>query len=216
MEYFEDSAEASLKCQNLSLTQKSDKRGRFSKVSSNLYVALVHYPVVNKNGDVITSAVTNLDLHDIARAAKTYGVKSFYVVTPLIDQKELAEKIVSHWTNGLGASYNPKRRQALELIRVEETLERVFADIRGNCGASPKTVVTSAGNEFKNISFEKFRKILKDGKPYLLILGTAWGLSNSFIAEADYMLEPIRGNSGYNHLSVRSATAIILDRLMAE
>ena len=200
----------------MSLTQKSDKRGRFPKVSSNLYVALVHYPVVNKNGDVITSAVTNLDLHDIARAAKTYGVKSFYVVTPLIDQKELAEKIVSHWTNGLGARYNPKRRQALELISVKETLERVFADIKKNCGVLPKTVVTSAGNEFENINFGKFREILKDGKPYLLILGTAWGLSNSFIAQADYMLEPIMGNSSYNHLSVRSATAIILDRLMAE
>jgi hypothetical protein len=181
----------------------------------DLYVALVHYPVINRNGDVITSAVTNLDLHDIARAAKTYGVKSFYVVTPLIDQKELAEKIVSHWTNGLGARYNPKRRQALELIIVKETLERVTADIKKDCGVSPKTVVTSAGNKFKNISFRKFREILKDGRPYLLILGTAWGLANSFVAKADYMLEPIRGNSDYNHLSVRSATAIILDRLMA-
>jgi len=199
----------------LSLTQKSDKRGRFSKISTNLYVALVHYPVVNRNGDVITSAVTNLDLHDIARAAKTYGVKSFYVVTPINDQKELAEKIVSHWTNGVGARYNPKRRQALELIRVEETLERVITDIKKDCTVSPKTVVTSARNESKNISFGKFREILKDGRPYLLILGTAWGLSNSFISEADYMLEPIRGNSDYNHLSVRSATAIILDRLMA-
>jgi len=181
----------------------------------NLYVALVHHPVVNKNGDVITSAVTNLDLHDIARAAKTYGAKSFYVVTPLVDQRELVKKIVTHWTNGLGARYNPKRRQALELIRVEETLGKVVADIKHDCGASPKTVVTSAGNKFKNISCGKFRNVLKDGRPYLLILGTAWGLSNKFIAEADYILEPIRGNSDYNHLSVRSATAIILDRLMA-
>ena len=123
-------------------------------------MALVHYPVVNKNGDIIASAVTNLDLHDIARAAKTYGIKSFFVVTPLVDQKALVEKIVSHWTEGLGARYNPKRRQALELIRVEETLEKVADDIRNRCGISPKTAVTSAKSGFKTINYGKFREML--------------------------------------------------------
>lgn len=181
----------------------------------NLYVALVHYPVVNKNGDVITSAVTNLDLHDISRTAKTYGIKSFYVVTPLTDQKALVEKIISHWTDGLGAKYNPKRREALKLIRIEETLEKVVDDIGKSYSVPPKTVVTSAKNGFRKISFGKFREILKDGKPYLLVLGTAWGLSDDFIIDADYVLAPVRGSTDYNHLSVRSATAIILDRLMA-
>ena len=178
-------------------------------------MALVHYPVVNKNGDVIASAVTNLDLHDIARAAKTYGIKSFFVVTPLADQKALIEKIVSHWTEGLGARYNPTRRQALELIRVEETLEKVVDDIRNSCGISPKTVVTSAKSGFKTIDYGKFREMLKTSKPYLLVLGTAWGLSEDFIAGADYVLSPIKGSADYNHLSVRSATAIIFDRLLA-
>jgi len=31
-----------------------------------------------------------------------------------------------------------------------------------------------------------------------------------------YILEPIRGNAKYNHLSVRSAVSIILDRLLGE
>ncbi|MDI6688413.1 MAG: RNA methyltransferase, partial [Desulfobacterales bacterium] len=75
----------------------------------NLYVALTHYPVVNKNGGTITSAVTNLDLHDMSRAAKTYGVRSLYIVTPLADQKEFVEKIISHWLSGYGSIYNPKR-----------------------------------------------------------------------------------------------------------
>ncbi len=83
-------------------------------------MALTHYPVVNKNGDIITSAVTNLDLHDISRAVKTYVVRSFYVVTPLEDQKALVKKIVSHWVEGTGAKYNPKRREALELIIIKE------------------------------------------------------------------------------------------------
>ncbi len=177
-------------------------------------MALVHYPVINKNGDVIASAVTNLDLHDIARAAKTYGIQSFYVVTPLADQKALVEKIVSHWTEGPGARYNPKRREALELIRVKETIENVIDDIHNNCSISPKTVVTSAKNGFRTISYGKFSEMLKTSQPYLLVLGTAWGLSDDFITGADYVLSPVKGSADYNHLSVRSATAIILDRLM--
>jgi hypothetical protein len=180
---------------------------------TNLYVALTHYPVVNKNGDIITSAVTNLDLHDISRAAKTYGVRSFYVATPLEDQKALIKKIVSHWVEGTGAKYNPKRREALELIIIKNSLDEVKDHIRKNGGNSPKTVVTSARHRPGNLSFGKFRKMLKVGNLFLLILGTAWGLPEKFIAEADYILNPVIGNTDYNHLSVRSAAAIILDRL---
>ena len=49
----------------------------------NLSLALIHHPVVNRRGEPITAAVTNLDLPDIARAALTFGVRSFFVVTPL-------------------------------------------------------------------------------------------------------------------------------------
>lgn len=182
----------------------------------NLYVALTHYPVVNKNGDIIASAVTNLDLHDISRAAKTYGVRSFYVVTPLTDQKELVEKIVSHWISGTGSKYNPKRRDALELIRIKDSLKEVVDHIRENGEGSPKTVVTCARDNHRSISFGRFREILKDGSPYLLIFGTAWGLSEKFISKADYVLQPVKGNTDYNHLSVRCAAAIILDRLMGK
>jgi hypothetical protein len=180
---------------------------------TNLYVALTHYPVINKNGDIITSAVTNLDLHDISRAAKTYGVRSFYVVTPLEDQKALVKKIVRHWVQGIGSKYNPKRRQAIELIRIKNSIDEVKTHIRKNHGDSPKTVVTSARHNSGNLSFGKFRKMLQDGSLYLLIFGTGWGLPENFIAEADYILNPVIGNTDYNHLSVRSAVAIILDRL---
>lgn len=181
--------------------------------ATNLYVALTHYPVINKNGNIIASAVTNLDLHDIARVAKTYGVPSFYVVTPLVDQKILIDKIIAHWIDGSGARYNPKRREALELIRIKNSLDEVIEHIRTNVGNSPKTVVTSARQSPRNLSFGKFREMLQDRNPYLLLFGTAWGLSEQFIMEADYTLNPVMGTTGYNHLSVRSATAIILDRL---
>jgi len=181
---------------------------------ANLYMALVHYPVINKNGDLIASAVTNLDLHDISRAAKTYGVPSFYVITPLEDQKILAERIVSHWVNGIGARYNPKRCEALKLICVKESINDVIDDICNNHGDMPEIVVTSARKKSCSMSCGDFYKLLKTGKPYLLVFGTAWGLTEDFIEEADYVLDPITAGTGYNHLSVRSAAAIILDRLM--
>ena len=180
---------------------------------TNLYVALTHYPVLNKNGDVIASAITNLDLHDIARASKTYGVRSYYVVTPLEDQKVLIESIVSHWVKGAGSRYNPKRREAFELIDIKTSITEVMEHIRQKEGNLPKIVVTSARNNPNNISFDAFRDLLKGDHLYLLIFGTAWGLAEEYMPEADYFLDPIWGNSDYNHLSVRSASAIILDRL---
>ena len=181
-----------------------------------LYVALTHYPVVNKKGNVIASALTNLDLHDISRAAKTYGLKSFFVVTPLEDQKELAERIISHWTDGFGGVYNPHRRNALELIRIRDSLSAVYEEVAAEEKSYPVTVATCARKYPTSISYKEFRAMLDSGKPYVLILGTAWGLAEEFISEADYVLEPIVGNSDYNHLSVRSAAAIIFDRLLGK
>ena len=176
----------------------------------------MHYPVVNKAGDTIASAVTNLDLHDISRAAKTYGIKRFYVVTPLADQQKLVERIVSHWRDGGGSRYNPKRRDAMALIRVAGEFEDVLADIRSENTGEPKTVVTSARAGKQTIRFEKMRSLLKEEAPLLLVFGTAWGLADSFIAGAVYLLEPLKGVSEYNHLSVRSAAAIIFDRLLGK
>jgi hypothetical protein len=179
-----------------------------------LYVALTHYPVVNKRGDTIAAAITNLDLHDIARAAKTYGAKSLYVVTPLADQKILVKKILSHWTHGFGAAYNPARRRALDLIKIKDSIADAAEEIKGIEKIYPKTVVTSARRHPSSISFKEFRDILQLGQPHLLVFGTAWGLAEAFIGQADYILEPILGRTDYNHLSVRSAAGIILDRLL--
>lgn len=177
-------------------------------------MVLTHYPVIDKNGDTIASAVTNLDLHDIARSAKTYGVRSFFVVTPLLDQKKLVEKIVAHWATGAGAKYNPKRCEALTLIKVKDSLEEVKEAIARDGFGYPKTVVTSAKQGSRSIHYDALRKMLSDSSPYLLIFGTAWGLSEDVLRQADYLLDPIEGGTDYNHLSVRSATAIILDRLI--
>lgn len=185
-----------------------------------LSIALVHYPVKGRKDETIASAITNLDLHDIARAAKTYGVERFYVATPLEDQKALAEKIVSHWQNGAGATYNPDRGQALDLIKVMSGLDQVAADIERHYRAEVKIVATSAVQHLRSIGFSAFQTILaapeNENRVYLLALGTAWGLADEFMERADYILAPIAGASGYNHLSVRSAAAIMLDRILGD
>jgi hypothetical protein len=181
----------------------------------NLYVALIHYPVTNRQGDIIASAVTNLDLHDIARTACTYGVKAFHVVTPLTDQTRLVETIVAHWTKGGGGRRNPKRREALSLIRIETSLAEVLAHIGAREGERPAVIATSARHRPNSMGFGPLREMIHRGsRPCLLLFGTAWGLSEALVATADYVLEPVNGPADYNHLSVRSAAAIVLDRLM--
>jgi hypothetical protein len=180
----------------------------------NLYAALIHYPVVNKNGETIASALTNLDLHDISRAARTYGLKAFWVVTPLEDQRDLIEKIISHWTSGTGAEYNPKRRSALELVRVNDSFGKALDCIAAAENSYPLTIATCARKHPNSISYANLRTMLNNGKPHVLVFGTAWGLAQEFIDTADYVLEPIVGKTDYNHLSVRSAAAIIFDRLL--
>jgi len=182
-------------------------------VYDNFYLALIHHPVYDKNGAIIASAVSNLDLHDISRAAKTYGVRAFYIVTPLEDQRKLVERIVSHWTEGVGGDYNPDRRDALELIRVAAALEDVKEEIARNGGGLPATVATDAKPHPRNISYEQMREMIRGEHPHLLLFGTAWGMTPEYIHQSDHVLAPIMGLSGYNHLSVRSAVAIVLDRL---
>ena len=74
-----------------------------------LYVALLHYPVYNKEGKVVTTAIANMDIHDIARLAKTYGLRGFYVINPISAQLDLAQEIINHWRGGYGATYNKSR-----------------------------------------------------------------------------------------------------------
>ncbi len=180
-----------------------------------LYIGLVHYPVYNKNYDTIASAVTTLDIHDISRLARTYEAKAFFVITPLEDQKKLVERIKAHWTEGYGASYNPDRKEALEMVTIAESIEDVKEKIEKREGEPPICVATDAvGQVGKVIKFDEARDLMRRGKPILLFLGTAWGLHRRVLEDSEFVLEPIHGPTDYNHLSVRTAAAIILDRLV--
>lgn len=177
-------------------------------------MALIHHPVIGKSGETIAAAVTNLDLHDIARTARTYGVKSFFVVTPVAVQQELVQRIVDHWVTGAGGAYNPQRREALKLVTLAASLEEACQAVTACERRRPKIVVTSARSGFGGIGYEALRAAMTDGEPYVLTFGTAWGLAPEVIERADYALDPIVGNTDYNHLAVRSAAAIVLDRLV--
>lgn len=182
--------------------------------ASNLAIALLHYPVYNKLGEVVTTALTNLDLHDIARSSRTFGLDRFYIVTPSKDQQALAGRITGHWQEGWGARYNPDRKEALDIVRVFDTLELAIADYQGSFSKAVQTVITGATPRADSISCLSLRKMLAaPGDPFLLLLGTGWGLTDEYFQTTDYILEPIAGTGAYNHLSVRSAAAILLDRL---
>jgi hypothetical protein len=180
----------------------------------DLYVALLHHPVLDKNGAVVTTAVTNLDVHDIARLARTFGVRAYYVCTPIPTLQRLVQRIILHWEEGPGATYNATRKQALEIVRVADELDAVVTDIERETGTMPRIVATSAREGGDRLSYAALRTRLRDDpRPELLILGTGWGLTREVLDRCDDFLEPIRGVGDWNHLSVRSAASIILDRL---
>ena len=177
-------------------------------------VALVHYPVVNRIGETIGSAVTNLDLHDIARAGKTYGIGSYWVVTPFKEQQDLAVQIVGHWTDGHGATVNPDRQSALSIVRICASLDEVLERATEQYGIRPKLLATCARKQTNTRSFAAVRQMIGQDVPVLILFGTAWGLSPEVMEMVDGVLPPLSGPGAFNHLSVRSAASIILDRLL--
>jgi tRNA (guanine37-N1)-methyltransferase len=181
----------------------------------NIDLALIHYPVINKNQEIIGSAVTNLDLHDISRAARTYGVGSLNVVTPYSDQQALFRELLDHWLIGSGAEYNSKRGEALSLVHIYDDLEQVLAKVTEKRQQRPIVLATCAQEKHASIwSYRSVRQKIADGECFLVLFGTAWGLAQEVIEAGDGILPPIVGSGSYNHLSVRSAAAIVLDRLL--
>jgi hypothetical protein len=172
--------------------------------------------VYNKEGKIVTTAIANMDIHDIARLAKTYRAQGFYIVNPILEQRNLAQEIISHWREGYGANYNKFRQAAFELIRIKERLLDVLSDIAQESVCVPRTIVTGASFEGDLLKFTELREMLHNSNlTYVLIFGTGSGIAAEVVNTADYRLEPIRGQGNYNHLAVRSAVAIVLDRVMS-
>jgi hypothetical protein len=179
--------------------------------------ALVHHPVLDRSGSVVTSAITNIDLHDIARSAHTFGLSDFFVVHPVEAQRTLAQRIRTHWVEGSGGKRIPDRMPALGAMRVVPSLAAAIAELTGE--GEPVEVWTTAARPAGPalLSFPEGReRIQGDGPPVLVCFGTGWGLAPEVHVQAARHLEPIRSPraDGYNHLSVRAAAAILFDRLL--
>lgn len=185
-------------------------------MSAGLYLGLVHGPVLNKKGMEVTTSVTNLDIHDIARTCRTFGFKNYFLVTPIIAQHEMVKKILGHWETEQGTEYNPDRSDALSFIKIESSVEDAVKKITELEGKKPLVAVTGANFKVSDGTPQDLKNRLSiDNTPLLLLFGTGWGLSASVLNLADFRLVPIYGKNqdGYNHLSVRSAVAIYCDRL---
>lgn len=182
-----------------------------------IYIGLAHHPVYNKNMEIITTSITSLDIHDIARSARTYEVAQYFVIHPLESQQHLVQNILGFWHEGWGAEYNPDRREALSRVSLINTIDEAVAEITKLEGKAPITITTDARIYPNTITYTDLRNELHKGEqPYLLLFGTGWGLEEDTMKSATYILEPIYGPGDYNHLCVRGAVSIILDRLLGE
>ena len=178
------------------------------------YLALMHYPVVDKVGHQITSAITSLDLHDFSRLARTYGLGGVFAQTNLPQQIELMQRLLAHWLKGGGAAYNPNRCEALGILEFVESFEAMIDKVRDQWGTEPLVTATSARHVEKSVEYAEARRLIEESeRPVIVLFGTAWGLAPQVFERCDWVIKPIGSPSGYNHLSVRSAASITVDRL---
>lgn len=191
-----------------------------------VYLVLLHSPVVNRKGEQVATSVTNMDIHDISRSARTFGLKGYFLVTPITDQHEVVDQILSYWRSESSKKHHPDRVEAVSLVRLARDFDEVKASIRAAHGTDPEVVLTDARPHPRTVSYADYRRELhgpgrEKGRPVALVFGTGWGVSDVFYPEVHRILAPVYGpegdaEGGYNHLSVRAAAAIILDRLFGD
>jgi len=190
-------------------------------MSAPVYLVLLHYPMSNRRDEQVTTSVTNIDIHDISRSCRTYGIKKYFIVTPIPDQHEIVGRVLAHWRTPQSAEYHPDRVEALNRIELLHNFDQVMKRIEELDGEKPEVVLTDARPQIKETTYADYARELArpDRKrPAVIVFGTGWGVHPIFHRYVDTILEPIYGSEGaggYNHLSVRSAVAIILDRLFA-
>jgi len=165
-----------------------------------------------------------MDVHDISRSARTFGIREYFIVTPIEEQHRVLGRILGHWQTAASKDWHPDRVEAVSLVRLVRTFEEVETAIRERHGEDPEVVLTDARPKMGATSYSDYRKLLEDPsrtRPLILVFGTGWGVADSFYPVVDRILAPVYGpegdsTKGYNHLSVRAAVAIILDRLFGK
>ena len=182
----------------------------------HVFISVVHYPAVNKDKKWVVTSFTTLDFHDIARPARTYELGGYYIIQPLEAQQFVISEQIKYWTEGFGARFNHRRAEAAKLVRLVSTIPEAMEDIKKVTGKQPKLIGTSAKKYPQTVSYKEMSNIIQSNdETFLILMGTGWGMPEELVSSCDYILEPILGAGDYNHLSVRNAAAIILDRLFS-
>ena len=186
-----------------------------TKPAGRVFLGLVHYPIYNKRREIVATSITNLDIHDISRLAATFDLAKYFLIHPHPSQHKIVGELLEFWQKGYGAEYNPDRQKALERVCLAESLEGAREWIQSRYPGPVISIVTDAHNNADAIGYSQLRqRIWEEEANYFLLFGTGHGLAASVMETADLILAPVLGRDDYNHLSVRSAAAIILDRLL--
>lgn len=181
---------------------------------SRIHLCLRHDEVLGREDKIIHASVTQIDLHDFSRLTVTYGLGGFHAVTAIDAQHQISEDILNHWRVGYGKDYNPDRVEALSKLSLHRSFDSVVTAVTDADGQAPLIIGTSARKTDKELDFGNLSTIMADsGRSAIVQFGTSWGLSPAQIRRCDWVLPPIYGRNGYNHLSVRCAAAIIIDRI---
>jgi hypothetical protein len=182
----------------------------------SVFIAVLHWPATDRYGNRIITSFTTLDLHDIARPAKTYGVETYYIAHPVDAQREVIQRQIEYWTSEENKDKQFTRYESVALVKLVYNYEEIIEDILANKGKKPITVGTDARTYPNTISYKELSEAIKSNEnDYLILFGTGYGIPKSLMETFDLILEPVYGASDWNHLSVRNAAAIILDRLLS-
>ncbi len=193
--------------------EKNEREAALKKIPPH-YVVLMHDQIKQADGRIGTTSVTSIDLHDTARSCATYGIKNFFVVTPLEDQQRVIDVFLSFWRSEEGKEYNLSRYKAVSRVLALKSLEEAIQTVRDQTGQEPLIIATCAKkhSHTTKIDYKSQTTVWAHNRPVLFLFGTGQGLADAVVEKADYLLVPVNGLTDFNHLSVRSAMAIILDR----
>jgi tRNA (guanine37-N1)-methyltransferase len=167
----------------------------------------LHHPVYDKNGAVVTTAVTNLDVHDIGRLARTFEA-------PLSTSRRPCRRPAASRARHAPLEHGPGRRSTTR--RVKDARWRACAwpttstprsaDVRAARRAHlPHVVATTAREGDGRLTSPRCARGSAPGPRGAPRVLDGWCLTAEVLERADAILEPIRGRRDYNHLSVRSA-----------
>ena len=134
---------------------------------------------------------------------------------PIPEQREFAKSVIDHWRFDFGRAFDAAGARRWRWCESSTTLDDAIAEAGKIAGARPLIVHTSARTEHGGNDDRLMRTRLEapDAPPAMILFGTGFGMAPEMAERADIVLEAILGPGDYNHLSVRAAGAIILDRL---